>query len=305
MAIKTEGLTKVYIRGRKPAVDNLTLEIQSNIIFGFLGPNAAGKTTTINILLGLLTPTSGRAWVLEEEIQSVNLKNRIGALPESPYFYEHLTAREFLSFLARFFRMDTRLREKRIDELLKLVGLDDIPKLSLAKFSRGMLQRIGIAQALINDPELVFLDEPITGLDPLGRKEVREIVMHIKEQGKTVFFCSHVLHDVELMCDEIGILCKGKLIKSGRLQELLSIVETEISTYGLDTKEIESLKKEGNAVLLNGDEVKVVVKGQERVDHIIKSIESYGKNVSVQQHKETLEELFMREIERFEKEEGQ
>ena len=302
IAIKTEGLTKAYVRGKKPAVDNLNLEVQTNTIFGFLGPNGAGKTTTINVLLGLLTPTSGKAWVLGEEIDSMHLKNRIGSLPESPYFYEHLTAREFLSFLANFFHMDSRVRENRIDELLKLVGLDDVSKLPLGKFSRGMLQRIGIAQALVNDPELVFLDEPITGLDPVGRKEVREIIMRVKEQEKTVFFCSHVLHDVELMCDEIGILCKGKLIKSGKLQDLLSTKETEISTYGLDAKGIESLKKNGSTISLNGQEVKVTVKEEKEVDDIIRIIESYGKNVSVEHHKETLEELFVREVEKVEKE---
>ena len=303
VAVKTEKLTKAYIQGGEPALDNLNLEVQTNTIFGFLGPNGAGKTTTVNILLGLLTPTSGRAWVLGEEIDSVQLKNRIGSLPESPYFYEHLTAREFLSFLGKFFSMDSQVREKRIDELLKLVGLDNVPSLSLGKFSRGMLQRIGIAQALINDPELVFLDEPITGLDPVGRKEIRGIIGHIKDKGKTVFFCSHVLHDVELMCDEVGILCNGKLIKSGRLQELLSVTETEISAYGLDAKEIEVLKKDGNRVLLSGNEVKVIVKGKQGGDDIIKTIESYGKNVRVEHHRESLEELFMREIEKNKKEE--
>lgn len=214
-AIKIEGLTKEYLNKTTGqmvrAVDDLHLEVYRGEIFGFLGPNGAGKTTTIKMLLGLIFPTKGDAWIFGKPIGDVSVKKVIAYLPESPYFYEYLTGRQVLDFYARLFGIPASERKKKVDTLLEVVGLSRDGDKTLRNYSKGMLQRIGIAQALLNDPELLFLDEPTSGLDPMARIEIRDLIIRLKQQGKTVFLSSHQLLEVELICDRVSILNRGKL----------------------------------------------------------------------------------------------
>jgi len=227
-AIAISGLTKTYRTGFwlnkvvSPLKD-FSLTVARGETFGLLGPNGAGKTTTIKCLLGIVEPTSGRGTLLGKPLGDRSIKQRVGYLPENPYFYDYLTAWEFLYFAGKVFRLsDTPLKE-RIPQLLELVGLsiDTARKKQLRTYSKGMLQRTGMAQALINDPELVFLDEPMSGLDPMGRYQMREIILSLKQQGKTVFFNSHILGDVEVICNRVGLMVGGKLVQQGTLDELL------------------------------------------------------------------------------------
>ena len=217
LVVRTENLTKEFkgksliSRRRVKALDSLNLQVEGGEIFGYLGPNGAGKTTTFKLLLGLIFPTSGTASILGENIREVGFKAKVGFLPEQPYFYDYLTGEEFLSFYAQLFRFDKKTCKQKAQTLLETVGLAEAGSTQLRKFSRGMLQRIGIAQALINDPELVILDEPLSGLDPVGRKEIRDIILQLKADGRTVIFSSHILSDVEMICDRIGVLMHGQL----------------------------------------------------------------------------------------------
>lgn len=226
--VQTWQLGKVYRTGfwlnqKIVSLKNCSLEVHEGETFGLLGPNGAGKTTLLKTLLGIVNATSGRAKLLGEPIGDRAIKQRIGYLPENPYFYDYLTAKEFLHYMGGIFQIPNSVCQKRIKELLDLVGLDQktAQKKQLRQYSKGMLQRVGMAQALINDPELIFLDEPMSGLDPLGRYQVREIILALKSQGKTIFFNSHVLSDVEQICDRIAILARGELICMGSLDEIL------------------------------------------------------------------------------------
>ncbi len=224
--VEIENLTKDFQVGfwkKRPvrALDNLNLQVGQGEVFGFLGPNGAGKSTTLKILMQLLHPTSGKATILGKPIDSVSMHQSIGYLPENPYFYDYLTPEELLTYMGRLFGLRQPGLGQKVDTLLTLVGLAGARKLQLRKFSKGMVQRIGIAQAIINDPEIVFLDEPMSGLDPLGRMEVRRIITSLKTRGVTVFFSSHILPDVEAICDRVAILNKGKLQQAGTLEEIL------------------------------------------------------------------------------------
>ncbi len=228
--IKTSGLTKEYPSGlfqRGPrALDHLDLAVYAGEVFGFLGPNGAGKTTTIKILVGLMRQTSGAAQLFGEDSNNPKVRSKIGFLAESPYFYEYLTASEILAFYGKLFDLTCNMIKERRITLLKQVGLESSAHLQLRKFSKGMLQRIGIAQALMNDPELIILDEPMSGLDPIGRKEMRELILSLKAQGKTIFFSSHIIHDVEMICDRVGILAHGNLLAVGKIDEIRQPQET-------------------------------------------------------------------------------
>jgi ABC-2 type transport system ATP-binding protein len=224
-AIKTEKLTKHYTKGfwrprPYPALDDLTLEVGKGEVFGFLGPNGAGKTTTLKLLMQLIYPTSGRAEILGCPVGDVTVRRRIGYLPENPYFYDNLTAEELLVYFARVFGCSGAEGWRRATRLLDLVGIAAERRFQLRKFSKGMVQRVGIAQALINEPEVVFLDEPMSGLDPLGRREVRELILKLRDEGRTVFFSSHVLGDAEALCSRVAILVKGRLAAVGAVSEL-------------------------------------------------------------------------------------
>src|SRR2546427_2687375 len=224
--IEVQNLTKDYevgfARKRKVrALDGLSLTVEAGHIFGFLGANGAGKTTTLKLLMRLIFPTAGSARILDRDISDVSMHARIGYLPESPYFYDYLTAREFLNYCGELFGLDTSVRNARTEELLTRVNLDQKSwDRQLRKFSKGMLQRVGLAQALVNDPEIVFLDEPMSGLDPVGRREVRDLIAALRDEGKTVFMCSHILSDIEVLCDSVAILKGGRVARSGSLEEL-------------------------------------------------------------------------------------
>ena len=227
-AIEILGLTKDYPVGfwRKRMVrslDDLTLQVEEGEVFGFLGPNGAGKTTTMKLLMGLIYPTSGTARVRGRAIDDVQMHREIGFLPEQPYFYDYLTARELLDYYARFSDFSAAERRERVTRFLDRVGLADAADVQLRKFSKGMLQRAGIAQAILHDPKVVFLDEPMSGLDPVGRREVRDIIHDLKRQGRTVFFSTHILSDAEMLCDRVAVLAGGKLQGVGAPNEIVSI----------------------------------------------------------------------------------
>ncbi|MHC4713803.1 MAG: ABC transporter ATP-binding protein [Planctomycetota bacterium] len=226
IVIETHNLSKEYrdFWGKRKvlALDDLNLEVQRGEVFGYLGPNGSGKTTSVKLLLGLLFPTRGWAKVLGRPPGSVEANQRIGFLPEESYLYRFLNAEETLDFYGRLFKIPVRERRRRIDRLIDLVGLDHARKRQLKEYSKGMARRIGLAQALINDPEVIFLDEPTTGLDPIGTREMKDLIVSLRDQGKTVFMCSHLLADVEDVCDRIAILFQGKLEVIGKVSELLT-----------------------------------------------------------------------------------
>src|SRR5579864_2404805 len=227
-AIEIEGLTKDYGTGfwrkrTRRSLDNLSLRVEDGEIFGFLGPNGAGKTTTLKLLMGLIFPTGGTARIRGKSIDDVDMHREIGFLPEQPYFYDYLTARELLDYYARFFGFAAADRRQRVARFLELVGLTAAADVQLRKFSKGMLQRAGIAQAILHDPKVVFLDEPMSGLDPVGRREVRDIILDLKKHGRTVFFSTHILSDAEMLCDRVAVLAGGKLQGVGAPGEIVSM----------------------------------------------------------------------------------
>lgn len=302
--IRTENLRKIFVtsfkRQKVEALKGLTLEVKRGEVFGFLGPNGAGKTTTLKILMGLIYPTSGKAWIMGRELGDVSIKKGLGFLPEQPYFYEYLTAMEFLDFYGRLFGMGKADRKSRASELLHLVGLEHAGGLQLRKFSKGMLQRIGIAQALINDPELVVLDEPMSGLDPIGRKEVKDIMIHLKERGKTIFFSTHILPDVEVICDRVAILVKGELRSMGAVGELLEGVEAasvEMTFEGLSDGDLASVKALSKTSFIQGRKATAFfddsAKAKEAKELIYKK---GGDIISLIPHKRSLEDIFIEEV---------
>jgi ABC-2 type transport system ATP-binding protein len=226
-AIRIHELTKDYAVGfwrKRPyrALDRLTLEIEQGEVFGFLGPNGAGKTTTLKLLMQLIFPSSGSAEILGRPTGDITTRQRIGYLPENPHFYDYLTAEELLTYFARLFGYASPDRARRVSALLDRVGIGRERTLQMRKFSKGMIQRVGIAQALLNDPEVVFLDEPMSGLDPLGRRDVRRLILDLRDQGRTVFFSSHILADAEALCSRVAIVAGGRLAASGRLTDVLA-----------------------------------------------------------------------------------
>ena len=227
LAIETIELTKDYAVGfwrKRPrrVLDRLSLQVEEGEVFGFLGPNGAGKTTTLKLLLQLVFPTSGQARILGRPPGDAAAKRRLGYLPENPYFYDHLTAEELMTYFGGLLGLQGAGRRQRVSALLDEVGIGAERRLQLRKFSKGMLQRVGIAQALLNEPDLVILDEPMSGLDPLGRRDVRQLILRLRDRGCTVFFSSHVLSDAEALCGRVAILAKGRLVASGRLSEILA-----------------------------------------------------------------------------------
>jgi ABC-2 type transport system ATP-binding protein len=227
-AIEIERLTKddpvgFWRKKMRRSLDHLTLQVEEGESFGFLGPNGAGKTTTMKLLMGLIFPTSGTARVRGRSINDVRMHREIGYMPEQPYFYDYLTARELLEYFARFFGFNATERSERVTRFLALVGLAGAADVQLRKFSKGMLQRVGIAQAILHDPHVVFLDEPMSGLDPVGRREVRDIILDLKRQGRTIFFSTHILSDAEMLCDRVAVLVEGKLRGIGSPGEIMSV----------------------------------------------------------------------------------
>ena len=305
--VNAENLTKEFKGGlftwrTVNALDSLNLQVESGEIFGYLGPNGAGKTTTFKLLLGLIFPTSGTASIFGENVREVEFKKRVGFLPEQPYFYDHLTGEEFLEFYAQLFRIDKKTRKQKVHSLLEAVGLKESASTQLRKFSRGMLQRIGIAQALVNDPELVILDEPLSGLDPFGRKEIRDIILHLKDEGRTVIFSSHVLSDVEMICDRIGILMQGRLQHVERVDEFLNVEleSVEITVSRLSESDSDAVQSLGGQVSHSGSRSVILVHGigasagEEVMSKILAFVrESEATLISISSQTRSLEELFV------------
>lgn len=227
VAIETEGLTKDYTVGfwrPRPyrALDGLTLQVAAGEVFGFLGPNGAGKSTTLKLLMQLIYPSAGHARILGRPVGDVAVRHRIGFLPENPYFYDYLTAEELLGYFASLFGLRGPDRTRRVAAVLDEVGLGAERRMRLRSYSKGMVQRVGLAQSMLNDPEVIFLDEPMSGLDPLGRRQVREIMMRLRDRGCTVFFSSHVLSDAEALCSRVAVMAQGRLVSVGRIAEIVA-----------------------------------------------------------------------------------
>jgi ABC-2 type transport system ATP-binding protein len=306
--IEIRGLSKVYETGflfkkKVVALDDLTLDVKPGRIFGFLGGNGAGKTTTIKTLMRLQFPTAGTATILGRDISDVSMHRRIGYCPENPYFYDYLSPNELMDYFGRLFAYDAHERNRRSDELLSAVGIQDKDRTrQLRKFSKGMLQRVGLAQALINDPEVVFLDEPMSGLDPVGRREIRELIAGLRDKGVTVFMSTHILSDIEALCDEVAILRSGRLAASGTLNELLETSSDrrafEVAIHGISVEAVrEKLEFIAGAEVLgkpNGAIVRVLDEAD--IDAVLAITRSAGGQLaSVQPVKQSLEELFVAE----------
>ena len=307
-AVEINGLTKDYEVGflrkrRVRALDGLSLTVERGEIFGFLGGNGAGKTTTLKLLMRLMYPTGGSASILGRDINDISMHARIGYLPEHPYFYDYLTAREFLEYSAELFGFRRRERRHRAAELLSRVRLEEKSwDKQLRKFSKGMLQRVGLAQALVNDPSVVFFDEPMSGLDPIGRREVRDLIASLRTSGTTVFLCSHILADIEVLCDRAAVLQKGKLAHLGRLDELRQIdgarpVEITVSNVPEVAPLDAALRSiEGAHVTPTPGGARIEVPSERHVDEALKAVRDAGARlVSVHPVGNALEELFMKD----------
>lgn len=297
-AIEIRGLAKEYPVGfwkrrLRPALKPLNLSVESGETFGFLGPNGAGKTTTLKLLMGIIFPTEGSARILGRDCLDPDVKARIGFLPEQPYLYDYLSAPELLDYYAQLSGVPAGTRKSRIPELLERVGLGDVGKKQLRKFSKGMLQRVGIAQAIIHDPEVVFLDEPMSGLDPLGRYEIRELIQSLKDAGKTIFFSTHILSDAEALCDRVAVIHKGELRGVGVVDDLRSSIseKTEVVWQGAG-----ALAAVGQAVVdshITGDTVRATVASQD-LDFLLEKLrQQQARLVSVTPLHGTLEEYFL------------
>jgi ABC-2 type transport system ATP-binding protein len=296
-AIEIENLTKEFPFGflnlkKKKSLENLSMEVQAGEVFGFLGPNGAGKSTTIKLLMRLIFPTAGTARFLGKSIDDVSMHRDIGYLPEHPYFYDYLTAPELLDYFARFHGLAVSERHDRVEKMLKKVGLDTAKKIQLRKYSKGMLQRVGLAQAILHEPKIVVLDEPMSGLDPLGRREVRDIILELKQEGRTVLFSTHILSDAEMLCDRVGVIVGGKLRGVGAPESLLGI-----KTQGMEILfELEGNEKQ--AALLaratrTGERYRVQLKEEELYGALDEMKSAGARILSVAQIKPTLEEFFM------------
>jgi ABC-2 type transport system ATP-binding protein len=302
VVILAKGLSKTYRTGfwkTKPvlALDSLSLEVFENEIFGCLGPNGAGKSTTLKLLMSLIYPTAGYAEILGKSVASIEARRLIGYLPESPYFYEYLTAEEFLTYYGSLFGYSKSELKSRVARLLKLTDVFHARKLQLRKFSKGMLQRVGIAQAIINDPKVVFLDEPMSGLDPIGRREIRDLILQLKAEGKTIFFSTHILNDVETLCDRIAILNRGKLIGSGTLNKLFAqdVSHIEVVVSGISPEKLRGLVGVEIPVSTNGSTSSLSLSAQASLTEIIAGIErACGKIVSVNPARQTIEDYFLK-----------
>jgi ABC-2 type transport system ATP-binding protein len=302
--IEIDNLTKDYETGflkkkLSRALDGLSLEVRRGEIFGFLGPNGAGKTTTLKLLMRLIYPTSGTARILGRSIDDVETRARIGYLPENPYFYDYLSGRELLMYTSALFGIPKKHASERASQLLAAVGLDDErADRQLRKYSKGMLQRIGIAQSLVNDPEILFFDEPMSGLDPIGRREVRDLMLSLRKQDKTVFFSSHILSDVESLCDRAAILIKGKLVRCGSVHEMTedNDASLEIVAIGLDSASLAEFNRsiaDVRSVTETPNGVQLVISDESAVSDAIKLIhERGGKLVSVNPKRHSLEDIF-------------
>ncbi len=305
-AIRIEGLVKkfgwFFSRRKILAVNNLSLSVEENQIFGFLGPNGAGKTTTIKILLGLVIPDAGGASIFNADVNDKAVKGRIGFLPDNPSFYNHLSGREFIAFCGKLMHIDRMNRYRRADELLAKMGLAEAGDDKIEGYSRGMMQRLGIAQALINNPDLIILDEPVSGLDPLGRREVKQILIDLRSEGKTVFFSSHILADVQEMCDEVSIMNHGRLLQKGPMSTILGAKGTRVYATGISPDSLDKADSIARNIVKDGSRWGFDVADAKGKDAIKAFIQQQGGQVDeITTQRETLEEAFLRKIEEDEK----
>ena len=306
LALETENLTKDYAVGfwrPRPyrALDSLSLQVERNEVYGFLGPNGAGKTTTLKLLTELIFPTSGRISVLGKPPGHPDVRRRVGYLPEAPYFYDYLSAEELMTYFAGLFGLRGAERTARVSNLLDRVGIAGERRLPLRKFSKGMLQRVGLAQALVNEPELVFLDEPMSGLDPLGRRDVRALILELRDRGCTVFFSSHILSDAEALCSRVAIVVGGQLVTSGRLSEILAFEVSgwELVMTDLQPAALESLGSAARKVTRISDGRYTIEVGAEaEPERLVGELRSRGgRFVSLNPVRTTLEDYFVQQVE--------
>ncbi|MFQ5823926.1 MAG: ABC transporter ATP-binding protein [bacterium] len=295
-ALETFQLTKIFSRGKITALNEVSLSVEEGIIFGLLGPNGAGKTTLIKILLGILFPTSGTAKVLNSPLNDYKVKENIGYLPENHRYPDFLNGGDVLDYYAKLSGVEKKSRAKNKARLLKLVNMEKWQHTKLKKYSKGMLQRLGLAQAMINDPKILFLDEPTDGVDPIGRKEIRDILLHLKEEGKTIFLNSHMLSEVEMICDEVAILDKGRLIQRCTVAELTSPSKTyRIETSKLSDKVAKGLKTHTLKLKQYNGFIQLTVTSQKKLNAIIDHLRANTVDIkSVVPHKHSLEESFIK-----------
>ena len=301
-AIEIENLTKDYPYGflhlrKKRSLEGLTMQVENGEVFGFLGPNGAGKSTTIKLLVGLIFPEAGTARVLGRPTTDIEMHRNIGYLPEQPYFYDYLTAAEVLGYFARFHDLTAADRRERVARMLKKVGLDTAGKIQLRKYSKGMLQRVGLAQAILHDPQVVILDEPMSGLDPIGRREVRDIILELKREGRTVLFSTHILSDAEMLCDRVGVIVSGKLRGVGAPEEIVGVAAQGMEILFELPKAAESAATIFAKATKTGDRYQLKV-AEEELYAALEQLKGAGARIlSVVQVKPSLEEYFMHLIE--------
>lgn len=301
-AIEIENLTKDYPFGflhlkKKRSLEGLTMCVNQGEIFGFLGPNGAGKSTTIKLLIGLIFPTAGTARILGRPISDVTMHQHIGYLPEQPYFYDYLTAAELLDYFARFHELKDADRRERVARTLKKVGLETARKIQLRKYSKGMLQRVGLAQAILHDPQVVILDEPMSGLDPVGRREVRDIILELKRDGRTVLFSTHILSDAEMLCDRVGMIVGGKLRGVGAPDEIVGMKPVGMEILFEFASGVANVSALVSKATQTGNRYRMQV-AEENLYQTLEQLRAAGaKILSVTQVKATLEEYFMHLVE--------
>jgi ABC-2 type transport system ATP-binding protein len=300
-AIEILGLEKTYSVGflrkqEKRALHPLHLAVEDGEIFGFLGPNGAGKTTTLKMLMGLVFPTAGTARILGFDFNDPQVKAQIGFLPEQPYFYDYLTAHELLDYYGRLSGIRGSERARKVSELLDRVGLQDASNVQLRKFSKGMLQRVGIAQAILHDPKIVFFDEPMSGLDPMGRREVRDLMEQLKHEGKTVFFSTHILADAEALCDRVAILNRGELKGTGAVADLTAGVKGKVEIVWHGNSSLASIKAIGAECHVTGDTVRAVLPEEQQENALDLLRREKLRLISLVPLRKSLEDYFVQQV---------
>ncbi len=302
--VRVEGVVKDFRPGfglrRKRVLHGISFTVREGEIFGFVGPNGAGKTTTLKVLMGLIRATQGRASILGSDVAETAFRRHVGFLPENPYFYDFLTGREILRFYAKLSGVPAASLRQRVETLLEWVGLSYAADARLRSYSKGMLQRVGIAQALVHDPDVVFLDEPMSGLDPIGRKEIRDLILRLRSEGKTVFMNTHILSDVEMLCDRVAIIVRGRIQHEGAIDRFLEEGQREVDLVfsGLQADLPGSFEERFGAQLRGlGERVEVRV-GEKHVDAVtLAALEAGAKVISITPHRESLESIFLHAVE--------
>jgi ABC-2 type transport system ATP-binding protein len=302
--VRVEGVVKDFRPGfglrRKRVLHGISFGVREGEIFGFVGPNGAGKTTTLKVLMGLIRANEGRASILGCDVGETAFRRHVGFLPENPYFYDYLSGREILGFYARLSGLPRHLRDERVEMLLEWVGLAHAADARLRTYSKGMLQRVGIAQALVHDPRVVFLDEPMSGLDPIGRKEIRDLILRLRSEGKTVFMNTHILPDVEMVCDRVAIIVKGRIRHEGAIDRFLQEGErdSDLVLAGVSPELAEGFERRlGTPLRGLGDRIEVRVPEKEVQSVLQAALEAGAQVVSVTPHRVSLESIFLHAVE--------